>query len=160
MLRIREYKPEDSGCVEACYVELQDNERRLEPIRAEGRAVAEKYLARMFARSAETGGAVFVAEVEERVVGFVCVWGRITVDELINDESEFAYVSDLVVTNDYRGRGIGHALLERAEAFAVQSGARRLRLGVLAKNESARKLYEKFGFSDFEVVMIKTLRDG
>lgn len=157
MPRIRDYKPEDAARVEQCYVELQDNERRLEPIRAEGGAVATKYLAHMFARCAETGGAVFVAEVDALVVGFVCVWGHVVGEELINVESEFAFVTDLVVLIDYRGRGIGRALLERAEAFAVGRGAKRLKIGVLAKNEAARRLYQRFGFADFEVNMFKTL---
>lgn len=157
MLHIREYRPEDAARVEQCYIELQDNERRLETLRAEGEAVVHQYLEYILARCVETHGAVFVAELDGLVVGFVCVWAHVVAEELINIEREFALITDLVVLSDDRGRGIGRALLERAEQFAVTQGAKRLRIGVLAKNVAARRLYERFGFADFEVNMLKTL---
>ena len=35
----------------------------------------------------------------------------------------YALITDLVVLDSYRGRGIGRQLLERAEAYAKQAGA-------------------------------------
>ena len=157
VMQIREYRTEDAEAVERCYVELQDHERRMEPLRAEGRAVVKKYLAHLFSLFEEKRGKIFVADEGGSVVGFVCVFARATGDALINVQSEFAYVSDLVVLADYRGRGVGLALLREAEAFAVREGATLLKLSVMAKNTPARELYRRNGFDDFEVSMLKVL---
>jgi len=49
-------------------------------------------------------------------------------------------------------------LLEHAEKFARGAGARLLRVGVLARNEGARRLYASMGFADYTVQLIKPLR--
>jgi GNAT superfamily N-acetyltransferase len=58
-------------------------------------------------------------------------------------------VHDLGVVADRRGRGIGRALLARAEVLARSLGCVKLTLEVLEDNALARDLYESFGFRDF-----------
>lgn len=158
MALMREFRAGDEAGVEECFVELQEFERTIEPRRAEGKTVAKKYLRYMFDRCAETGGRVFVLEDGGRVVGFVSVWARVKVNGLVNEESEAAYVSDLVVTEAHRGRGWGLALLRRAEEYALEAGADVLTIGVLAENTRARRLYNDFGFRENQVQMQKPLR--
>ena len=157
MAQIREYRPEDTGAVERCFIELQEHERSVEPLRAAGKDVCKKYLEYMFARAAETRGKVFVADEDGEVVGFVCIWAHVAQDELINAPGEFAYVSDLVVLPEFRGRKLGYRLLQTVEEYAVAEGATTLVLGVLARNRVARRLYEKFGFEEAQVNMSKPL---
>ncbi|HVF57674.1 MAG TPA: GNAT family N-acetyltransferase [Pyrinomonadaceae bacterium] len=160
MALIREYRPEDGAQVERCFVELQSFERGIQPLRAEAKDVSKKYLEFMFKRASETGGKVFVAESESEVIGFVCLWLRVPENEFVNMPGEYAYVSDLVLLPDFRGRKLGYELLKTAERYAVENGATRLKLGVLAGNSGARRLYEKFGFTDTEVYMSKKLDAG
>lgn len=157
MAEIREYRPGDAAGVEECFVVLQDHERSVEPLRARGRDVLKPYLEFMFKRMEERGGAVFVAEAEGRVVGFVCLWLRNREDELMNVPGEYAYVSDLVVMPEFRGRRIGYGLLRAAEDYARAHGATRLKIGVLARNEKARRLYVDFGFEESAVSLTKEL---
>lgn len=157
MILIREYRPDDAAQVERCFIELQDYERSIEPLRAEGKDVFRKYLDFMFARAEETGGVVFVAESDGEVVGFASLWLRVAENEAVNAAGEYAYLSDLVLMPEFRGRGLGYELLRTVEARAVAQGATRLKLGVLAGNDPARRLYEKFGFRESEVYMSKTL---
>jgi ribosomal protein S18 acetylase RimI-like enzyme len=58
-------------------------------------------------------------------------------------------VHDLAVVPAWRGRGVGRALLEAVEAEAVRRGCCRLTLEVQDDNEPARRLYERFGFTDY-----------
>jgi GNAT superfamily N-acetyltransferase len=58
-------------------------------------------------------------------------------------------VHDLAVLPDFRGLGIGRALLEAAESRARERGCCKLTLEVREDNERARSLYESFGFGDF-----------
>ncbi len=56
-----------------------------------------------------------------------------------------AYVSDVAVATNFRGRGIGWRLLESAEGWAQAHGKESLSLHVVVSNR-ARGLYERFGF--------------
>jgi GNAT superfamily N-acetyltransferase len=55
-------------------------------------------------------------------------------------------LNDLFVAPAARGRGVGHALLERCRQLAVETGAQRLMLETLAGNTGAQRLYESLGW--------------
>jgi ribosomal protein S18 acetylase RimI-like enzyme len=53
---------------------------------------------------------------------------------------------DLYVVPEARQRGIGRALMERARAFARESGAKALLLETAVDNLAAQALYESLGY--------------
>ncbi len=55
------------------------------------------------------------------------------------------YLEDLFVMPEFRGRGIGRAMLTRLAQLAVARGCGRLEWSVLDWNESAIGFYEKLG---------------
>ena len=55
------------------------------------------------------------------------------------------YLEDIFVQPDYRGRGIGKALLIRVAALAAEQGCARLDWSVLRWNEPAIGFYESLG---------------
>jgi GNAT superfamily N-acetyltransferase len=61
-----------------------------------------------------------------------------------------AYLEELYVTPGRRGRGIGHALLERAMEVAREHGAVRIELGTSTDDVAAIGLYEATGFTNLE----------
>lgn len=154
---IREYRPEDAQQVEKCFVELQDFLHRLEPTVLEGKA-AKKYLDYMFASCAETQGKVFVAEVDNQIVGFVSLWVKVKSEALDEEPAEYAFISDLVVLPAYRGRGLGRALLQKAEEYALLQGATTLKLEVLARNTVATEVYKNHGFHKYQILLVKSLQ--
>jgi ribosomal protein S18 acetylase RimI-like enzyme len=56
-----------------------------------------------------------------------------------------AYITDVCVRKDQRGRGIAQKLMAYAEEWARQNGRFNLTLWVAAGNTSARHVYEKLG---------------
>jgi len=58
-------------------------------------------------------------------------------------------IHDLAVVPEWRGRGVGRALLAAAERRARADGCCKLTLEVLETNARARGLYERFGFTDY-----------
>ena len=64
--------------------------------------------------------------------------GEIVVDEL--------QIDNIAVSEQYRGRGVGRALLNFALRTAAGLGARSATLEVRSANSSARAFYEKEGF--------------
>ncbi len=58
-----------------------------------------------------------------------------------------AWIEDVVVDADTRGRGVGAALVEAAVARASQSGARTVDLTSRPSREDANRLYQRLGFN-------------
>lgn len=58
-------------------------------------------------------------------------------------------IHDLAVVPEWRGRGVGGALLAAAEERARRDGCCKLTLEVRDDNQGARRLYERCGFTDF-----------
>ena len=96
MVVAQEYDPQRDGqVVRACFVELQEAEREFEPELPPGEEAADAYLKLMFARCDKRDGQVFVAEVDNEAVGFVCVYAHMTIHDPDEAPKEFAYVSDI-----------------------------------------------------------------
>ncbi|MCK9258450.1 MAG: GNAT family N-acetyltransferase [Azoarcus sp.] len=58
-------------------------------------------------------------------------------------------IHDLIVHADFRGRGVGRALLGAAEAEARRRGCCKLTLEVLSNNHTALATYERAGFRPY-----------
>ncbi len=61
-------------------------------------------------------------------------------------ETEGAHLRWFILSDAVRGRGVGNRLLQRATDCARQLGCARIYLWTFAGLDSARHLYEKFGF--------------
>lgn len=61
-------------------------------------------------------------------------------------EHRYAYLMDLVVSQELRGIGIGSGLLDAAKDWARERGLDHIELNVLPENKSAARLYERNGF--------------
>ena len=57
-----------------------------------------------------------------------------------------AYISEIMVSPKAQGRGLGTALLDAVEQWALPFGMDKIRLEVLESNEGARRLYERTGY--------------
>jgi ribosomal protein S18 acetylase RimI-like enzyme len=68
-----------------------------------------------------------------------------------------AWVYDIEVAPEHRGRGFGRALLAAAEAEAARHGAASIGLNVFGTNAVARSLYESAGYSVATLQMNKPL---
>jgi GNAT superfamily N-acetyltransferase len=95
-------------------------------------------------------GVALIAEEEERAVGFVfCVLG--------DTGRRTAHVTDLYVTPEVRGRGVGMALLAGVVEPARAAGLDHVSLEVLTGNAEARRLYDRLGFVPVDVFMVAPL---
>ena len=61
--------------------------------------------------------------------------------------SNFLYIYCLWVLGDYKGKGYGRALMERALTELQQMGMQRVTLWVLSTNRQAIAFYERCGFT-------------
>jgi ribosomal protein S18 acetylase RimI-like enzyme len=154
-LVIREYQPGDAAALRHCVIVLQEFERLIDSRLRPGEAMADAYCEQVHNRCRTADGRVFVAEEDRTVVGFVAVLAHEKFTELDDPPGTYALVTDLVVPSAHRGRGIAQQLLERAEGFVRTAGARELRIGVLADNIVARRLYLRANFVPHQEVFTK-----
>ncbi len=56
------------------------------------------------------------------------------------------YLDTIVVANQFRGQGVGQALLEACDQAAYQAGAQKIGLCVDFANPNAQRLYERQGY--------------
>lgn len=109
---------------------------RLERSLAEGAAAGELYL------GTENGQIVAVMRVSMR--GFCGL---------------YPYIKLLGVAPEARGRGIGSFMLDRIEALAHESGAKRITLMVSDFNEHAQAFYARHGYERLGTVR-SAVKDG
>ena len=93
-------------------------------------------------RERRPGSAVFVAEKDDQVVGFVSVGAWDDAEEGIGE------LFAIYVDSRSWGAGAGRALIERAEQSLRESGFREARLWVLEGNERAERFYRAAGWVD------------
>lgn len=155
--RIRPYVDADAAALRECMVHEQNALRELDARMPDGLAMVDAYFAQTMEACRERDGVILVATVGVIFAGFVTLLRCIPNSGADVAPGAYAAIMDLAVTPEWRGRGIGTALLKEAESNARQSGASELRLHVLGKNQRAMKLYERLGYPLYTVTLAKLL---
>jgi ribosomal protein S18 acetylase RimI-like enzyme len=119
------------------------------------RAGAVAYYGDLMNRLTQRNGRVVLAEAGGRIVAAM----GFSLDEdaayITDDVRHHGTVTDLIVAEEWRGRGIGQALLREAERLTREAGFKRLTIGVLAANEAADGTYRAFGFEPYVSILVK-----
>ncbi|QDQ01542.1 GNAT family N-acetyltransferase [Lysinibacillus fusiformis] len=90
--------------------------------------------------SKKFNSALFIAEVENKIVGYLIVQG--------DTPSRIAHRAYIVIGihSDFRGRGMGTALFSKLDDWAKDKAMQRLELTVMVENTAGIALYKKMGF--------------
>jgi len=118
-------------------------------------AVRER--AYILALLADEDQGIFVAEVGGQAAGFVHVAVRDTLPIPILVPRRLGFVDNLAVSRDFRRLGIGRALMQEAQRWALERGATEIELNVFEFNESAIAFYRSLGYETFSRRMGKRL---
>jgi ribosomal protein S18 acetylase RimI-like enzyme len=154
---LREATLGDVGGLCRCYDELDALHREALPglfRAAEGPARSDEFFSRILT---DENAALLVADSGSQIVGFVIVSVRETPDLSILVPRCYASIVDLEVRCEFRRRGVGRALMERAEAWARERGAGQVELNVFEFNQEAIAFYEAMGYRPVVRRMWRTL---
>jgi GNAT superfamily N-acetyltransferase len=158
--RIRPYRAADLSILRDMIQGLQEAERGMDSSRAHWADGGAAYTNRTVDEMATHSGAAFVAEASDgSAIGIVTCWrAEDPTDITVTPEARaHLYVSDLFVTESWRGWGVAGALLAAAEQHGRGLGLAQMTIGLLAVNQAARRAYEKSGFEDYELLLRKRL---
>ncbi|MFW6105231.1 MAG: GNAT family N-acetyltransferase [Chloroflexota bacterium] len=87
---------------------------------------------------------ILVAAIEGTPVGFI----NFTVRQTILHGSPSALIDELVVTEEYQGKGVGKQLVLAALEKCKQLGCCEVEVSTEKTNLKARKFYKKYGFEE------------
>jgi GNAT superfamily N-acetyltransferase len=105
-------------------------------------ATAEQMPARFARLSTDENARAFVAENAGVVLGLATIHLRFT----MNHQSPIAQLTLLVVDEANRARGVGRALVQAAEQFAQDRGAKRINVTTALNRGNAHAFYERIGY--------------
>jgi len=86
----------------------------------------------------------FVAEAEDKIVGMALFYNRYS-----TWKGKTIHLEDLIVNEDYRGKGIGMQLYKKVMQFALDENIKRVEWVVLDWNTPAVNFYKNTGASVF-----------
>ena len=107
---------------------------------------------------ADENVALLVAEVDEKLVGFVHAILRDTPAFPIFVPRCYAIVEGIVVKSGFQNHGIGKILMDKMQEWATAKGATSIELNVYEFNETAISFYERLGYQSFSRKMSKEIK--
>ena len=107
---------------------------------------------------ADENVALLVADVDGSPVGFGHAILRDAPGMPIFVPRRYAVIDSLVVKSGFRNRGIGRALVDRVQEWALAKGAGSIELNVYEFNEKAVSFYESLGYRNLSRKMSKELK--
>jgi phosphinothricin acetyltransferase len=147
---LRPARPSDAEAV--CLIYNQGIEDRVATLEIEPRTPDER---REWMAARDPRHPVIVAESGGVLVG----WGSLNV---FNPRPAYRHVADLsvYVERAWRGKGVGHRLLERLIELAREIGYHKMVLATFPTNTGGVRLYERLGFSRVGVYHEQGILDG
>jgi GNAT superfamily N-acetyltransferase len=91
----------------------------------------------------------FVAEADGAIAGFISV---IFYKSLFH-KGGTALINELIISDHYRGKGIGRLLIDKVKEEAISRGMDELEVGTEKTNKNAQAFYRKCGFDEEFVLM-------
>ena len=157
--RIREARfADDKPAILEFILALQLHEHGFEADRRIDARIAEEHYAVLMPYVAAHNGTILITEDQSaRAIGWAAAYeceGDVFVR---SEERRHGFLAELYVVEAARGKGVGRALIAACEGWARGRNLASLRIGLLARNTAALKVYESAGYAPYTLQMRKYL---
>lgn len=151
-IQIRDMRPDDFDAVQEIFrtVHALHQENRPDLYRKLDAPLSRAYYTQMVENP---GGIALCAECGGKVTGVAYTYMKAPTENPVTVPRITAFMDDLAVHPDFRGQGIGRALLEESRRQALARGAVSLELMVWAFNQNAIEFYEHAGMTPRSMIM-------
>lgn len=147
MITIRRAEKEDFEILEDLYRELEEDGVFYQPQHfvLSPKGARSKYMEDILKSDTQ---ALFVAKDDGKVIGFAhVVLIKSKPFSCLKPETAM-YLQDLVVTEQYRNRGIGSMFMEEVKKYGRENGADFFRTQVFPGNTDGLRFYKRNGFTE------------
>ena len=100
---------------------------------------------------------IYVVEFKEKVIGLIAFKILQTDDIPIIYQRKYLKINSIVVDEQYRGNGIGKALMEKAHNWAIDKGIKEIELNVFKFNQDAIEFYKNLNYEVRNLTMTTKL---
>lgn len=160
-LLIRPYKETDSHTISEMFNQFIDYLDVLDPMRRVVRhpEYGVKVLTNTLHEVAEKDGTFLIAEIDGNIIGFgVAVINKLSEEDLLETFPHVpGRVTELFVDVRYRGKGVGSRIMSDMEAYLKEKGCQTVHIEVFAPNIKTHRLYQRLGYADRNIDLIKIL---
>ncbi len=161
-VKIRMYQSSDRPSIVKCMEELQDYLVAVDQMKFTRRMsdYGEVFTRKLLKNISENNGLIYVAEHENRVIGFIAGITYFQSFETLLEcvPLKSGRILELFVDSRYRGQNIGMMLTEKMEMHFKENMCDVSRVEVFEPNVKAHQFYRKLGYQDRIIDMIKGLR--
>jgi GNAT superfamily N-acetyltransferase len=156
-IRLRTALSSDREAVVELIHQLNVFEAGLVGDRRQDYGAARAYYSELLQRISRNGGRIVLAMEGRQIIAAMGFCLDEDAAYIVNEVRRHGTVTDLIVAEEWRGRGIGQMLLQEAERLTREAGFTRLLIGALAANERAERTYRAFGFRPYVTILTKDL---
>lgn len=160
-IQIREYEEKHKTILLDFVNKLEEYQKNLDSISRVKNldGFAEKSLEQMFENIDKYNGKIFIAKVNDIVIGFIsgAIFDQSEIGKLEVGEHKQGEVLKIYILEEHRGKGLGKLMISKMEDFFKESGCDSVWIEVSSYNTNAHSTYEKLGFIDREVGMLKEI---
>jgi len=152
-MKIRKAEPSDLTEIGDLWIELMDYHKELDPFftrSSQGAEVFNEYLSKQLESEQ---AAVFVAVDSAKMAGYTVV--NISEYPPVFQKSRYGVISDMAVTKNCRGKGIGELLFRETQHWFAENNIDRIELRVSDANRNACGFWKKMGFTSFITTMYR-----
>ena len=154
-LRIREAIQEDTRAIVELWKELMDFHKERDRHFTRSVDGHERFAEFVSGRIASETSCVLVAKQQNEIVGY-CL-ATISKFPPVYEHQEYGAIFDLAVTENYRKKGIGQALVEAALQWFSEQEIHRVEVRVATSNEISTAFWKKIGFVPYLEVVYKEI---
>jgi len=141
-MNISKAKPDDAEALVNLFNQLEDETDFMLFEPGERNITVEEQAKKLESWEAASSGVVFIASIGREIVGFV-----VGVGGTANRNRHSLHIA-IGILQAFCGQGIGAALMQGLESWAIEHSFHRLALTVMAHNSRAIALYKKRGFEE------------
>lgn len=100
-----------------------------------------------------------LVEDDDKIIGYALIEERQSPFNQYSSfkEDNFAYIYELIILPEYRFKGYGREIINKAKEWAKLRKLTSIELNVLNNNYSARAFYENVGFEEYQIKMRKEI---
>ena len=154
-LNIRPFKPSDLDILVSFWREIENNPTLSGNFFSPSHENETRWRKHILSVYEEDENQILIAENDDKIVGFIKIKTFETLPLVSNIKCSL--IGLMYVLPEFRRLGIASALMDRVFEYVKSKGVTHVRLNVMGSNIPAYNLYEKMGFVDYSIIMMKQL---